>query len=384
MRWFRYVPGVNTNTVPAGFAFTALWMLCPALSVTVGPAGTDGVLPPPAVAESRTVSVALPVTPEADAETEPVPTPFASASPLLEIVTTEVGALLHVTVTFGITVPFASLTTAVACVISPMRSVGAFVVTLMERGTSTGADTLTVALPDLPSAVAVIAAEPALIAVTRPSALTVATVASAVVHETVRPVSTLEASSLSTALACVLCPTVSVLEPSVAVMEATGAGVGAAGVESAAVTGGVTVIVAAARLFSETAVIFAVPALIGVRAPVELTTTTAALFVLHATLRFVSVLPDASLTVAVSCATCPTATLSGEGLMVTDATVWGFTCTRTMDALPSTVSRTSAAPSALPVIVAALVTAAIWGAEEVHSTTCVERSTALPSLSMAR
>src|SRR6187551_1561083 len=131
-------------------------MLCPGFSVTVGPAGTGGVLPPVDVAESITVRLALPVMPDADADTVPLPTLLACARPLVEIATTEVGELLHVTVTLGITVPFASFTTAVACVNSPMRSVEALVVTVMVLGTITGVDTVTLALPDLPSALALI------------------------------------------------------------------------------------------------------------------------------------------------------------------------------------------------------------------------------------
>jgi hypothetical protein len=72
---------------------------------------------------------------------------------------------------------------------------------VMVLGTITGADTVMLALPDLPSAVAVIDAVPALIAVTRPERLTVAIDASDVAHAIVRPVRTFEAESLSTAVA---------------------------------------------------------------------------------------------------------------------------------------------------------------------------------------
>ncbi len=71
----------------------------------------------------------------------------------------------------------------------------------MTEATGTG-DTATVAVPLLPSLVAVIVAEPAAFAVTRPAVLTVATVALLVAHVIVRPVSTLPAESFVVTVNC--------------------------------------------------------------------------------------------------------------------------------------------------------------------------------------
>ena len=87
--------------------------------------------------------------------------------------------------------------------------------------TGAGAVTVSVALPDLPSLVAVMSAVPAATAVTRPEALTVATAEFELVHPIAWPVSTLPLESRRVAVACVLCPTVSDGAFSVTVTEAT-------------------------------------------------------------------------------------------------------------------------------------------------------------------
>ena len=83
----------------------------------------------------------------------------------------------------------------------------------------------------------------------------------------------------------------------------------------------------------------------------------------------------------------PTLAVSGDGLMPTDATARGFTFTRTVAVLPSTLSRTSADPSAMPVTEGTPpLNVTTEGAVDVHCTECVPRvrSTGLPSLSMTR
>jgi hypothetical protein len=67
-----------------------------------------------------------------------------------------------------------------------------------------GAVTVTVAVPDLPSLVAVILALPAPTAETTPVPFTVATAVLPLAHVTERPVSTFPLASLRTTLACVV------------------------------------------------------------------------------------------------------------------------------------------------------------------------------------
>jgi hypothetical protein len=76
----------------------------------------------------------------------------------------------------------------------------------------------------LVSIVARIATEPAATAVTNPDVDTVATAGFTEDQLTVRPVSTAPPASSATALACVVCPTVSAYVAKEAVTVATGAG----------------------------------------------------------------------------------------------------------------------------------------------------------------
>src|SRR5687768_8472998 len=87
---------------------------------------------------------------------------------------------------------------------------------------------------------------------------------------------------------------------------------------------GVTVTTDDPRLFSETAVIFTVPAETALKPPVELTVAMDEFCELQVRLRFVSTVPDASATLAVSCVSSAMPRLSADGVMVTEATDWGF------------------------------------------------------------
>jgi hypothetical protein len=77
-------------------------------------------------------------------------------------------------------------------------------------------------VPFLPSLVAVIVADPAAIAVTRPLPLTVATVGWLLDHVTTRPVSVLPAESFATAESCCVEPIETVALAGVTDREATG------------------------------------------------------------------------------------------------------------------------------------------------------------------
>src|SRR5881296_3320586 len=82
-----------------------------------------------------------------------------------------------------------------------------------------------VAVPLLPSLVAVIVADPGALAVTRPLAFTPATAALLVTQVTTRPASGLPAESLATADSCVDAPMRRVADEGVTVTDDTGTGV---------------------------------------------------------------------------------------------------------------------------------------------------------------
>jgi len=94
---------------------------------------------------------------------------------------------------------------------------------------------------------------------------------------------------------------------------------------------GLTVIVAVPLTLPMLAVIVAVPAFDVVRSavtfPVDFGDATCTSDDVHVTVLFVTGLPSASSTVAVSCTTCPAVALELEGLMVIDAIAGGVTVT---------------------------------------------------------
>src|SRR5688572_12750280 len=132
-------------------------------------------------------------------------------------------------------------------------------------------------VPFLPSLVAVIVADPAAIAVTRPLPLTVATVELLLAHVTTRPVSVLPAESLVTAESCCVAPIERVALGGLTDTEATGTFV--------------TVIAEVPFLPSLVAVIIADPAATAVTTPLPLTVATVELLVDHVMTRPVRVLP---------------------------------------------------------------------------------------------
>jgi len=166
--------------------------------------------------------------------------------------------------------------------------------------------TVTVAVPVLPSLVAVIVAAPAATADTRPLALTVATDALLVVQITTRPDSGLPPASFAVAVSCTVCPTCALAVAGLTVTDATGTRV--------------TVIAAPPACPSLVAVIVALPVATLLTRPLPFTVATAAFVVAHVTVRPLNGLPSASIGVAVSCADCPTAMLAVAGVTATDAT----------------------------------------------------------------
>jgi hypothetical protein len=157
--------------------------------------------------------------------------------------------------------------------------------------------------------VAVIVADPALTAVTRPVELTEAIPAFELDHVTTRPVSTLLLASRVVAESWTVAPTRMLDEAGETDTVATGTGAGA-----------VTVIVAVPVFVSLVAVIVAVPALTAVTRPVELTEAIPAFELDHVTTRPVSTLLLASRVVAESWTVAPTRGLAVAGETETVAT----------------------------------------------------------------
>src|ERR687888_1744553 len=166
--------------------------------------------------------------------------------------------------------------------------------------------TVTLAVPFLPSLVAVIVAVPAATPVTSPLELTVATEMLLLDQVTVRPVRALPAESFGVAASCVVPATVMLAVAGLTVTDATGTGV--------------TVTVAVPLLPSLVAVIVAVPAPAPLTRPLPLTVATARLLLDQETVRPVSTLPAESFGVAMNCLVAPTVMLAVAGLTVTDAT----------------------------------------------------------------
>src|SRR6266566_1508887 len=197
--------------------------------------------------------------------------------------------------------------------------------------------TVTVAVPVLPSLVAVIVAEAAATPVTRPLAETVATPGALLAQVTTRPVSTLPAESFVVAVSCTAAPPTTLAEAGLTVTEATGTFA--------------TVTVAVPLFPSLVAVIVAEPAAFAVTNPVALTVATVVLLLAQLMTRPVNTLPAESFVVAASCAVWPTKTLAEAGLTVTEATDTVATVT-VITAVPF-------CPSLLAVIVAVPATAPV-------------------------
>src|SRR5438093_6796849 len=115
------------------------------------------------------------------------------------------------------------------------------------------------------------------------------------------------------------------------------------------VPGGVTVTVDVPLWPSLVALVAAEPAVTPLTSPLPVTVATDVLLLAHVTTRPVNGLPLASFGVAVSCTVCPTPTLAGDGLTVTEATGATVTVTSEVPLCPSQVAVIVAVPAALPV-----------------------------------
>ena len=166
--------------------------------------------------------------------------------------------------------------------------------------------TVMVAVPLLPSLVAVIVADPSALLVTTQLALTAASAALLVAQVTTRPESVPPAESLVTAESCVEVPTVIVADEGVTVTEATGTGE--------------TARVAVADWPSLVPVIVVLPADTPAARPPPLTVAAAGLLLTHVIARPLSGLPAESIGTAVNCCVRPTMMPADEGDRARDAT----------------------------------------------------------------
>src|SRR5439155_7565569 len=154
-----------------------------------------------------TVTLAEPLLPSLVAVITAGPALTPLTSPVPSTAATTALSLVQSTVRPLNTLPFASRRVAVSCTVCPTATLAVAGVTVTD---ATGATTVTVAAPLLPSLVAVITAGPALTPLTSPFPSTVAATALSLVQSTVRPLNTLPFASRSVAVSCTVCPSATV------------------------------------------------------------------------------------------------------------------------------------------------------------------------------
>ena len=233
-----------------------------------------------------------------------LPGPTAVTTPLVETVAAAVLSLLQVTGAPEITAPDASFTVAVSVVLSPTVRVAAPGDTWTLA--ATGGCTTIVAVPDWPSLLAVIVAEPGATPVTRPFASTLATLGMLLDHVIMRPVSGLCCASNTVAVSCAVPGSTIVSSGGETDTEATG--------------GGSTVMFAMPDEPPALAAICTVPGATPVTTPAAVTVATDALPVFQNTCCPETTWPPGPMTVACSVIVLPTATLSVAGVTFTEVT----------------------------------------------------------------
>src|SRR5207244_4238923 len=155
----------------ASFGVAVSWIVLPTCTLAVA-----GLTVTDATATCTTVTVAVPLWPSLVAVIVAEPATFPVTSPLQLTVATAVSHLAHVTTRPDNGLPLASLSVAVGCCVGPACTLADAGVTVTE---ATGAPaTVIVAVPLLPSLVAVMVTDPTATPVTRPLPLTVAMVLS--------------------------------------------------------------------------------------------------------------------------------------------------------------------------------------------------------------
>src|SRR6185437_7396270 len=216
-----------------------------------------------------------------------------------------------------------------------------------------------VALPLLPSLVAVTVAEPGAIALTTPVLDTVAIAAALVDHVMARPESAAPFASRAVAESVTEPPMLRLAVPGFTATDATG--IGGGGVVAVTTTCAVPV------LPSAVAVMSVVPAPTPVTRPLALTVAIDLFADAHVMGRPASVLPFASVATASSALDAPTSSVAEPGVTATAAT--GMTVTVIADdaLLPSTVPLTVAEPAETAVTLPDASTVATCDAELAHT-----------------
>src|SRR5690348_978493 len=233
-----------------------------------------------------------------------LPVPTDLTTPLAETVAAAVLSLLQVTGAPAITLPDPSFTVAVSVVLSPTVNVAAPGETCTLA--ATGGWTTTVAVPDWPSLVAEMVAEPGATPVTRPFASTLATLGMLLDHVMVRPVRGLCCASNTVAVSCAV--------PGSTIVSSGGE------TETDATGGGSTVMVAIPDEPPALAAICTVPGPTPVTTPASLTVAMDASPVFQNTSCPATTWPPGPMTVACSAMVLPTATLSVAGVTFTEPT----------------------------------------------------------------
>jgi hypothetical protein len=246
-----------------------------------------------------TVTATVPVFPSTLAVTLAEPGLTARMIPVWDTVATLTLDDAHATDRPVTVLPAASLMIRLVCVESPVKSAS------VEGETVTVATgtTAILALPLLPSLVAVTVALPFPTAVTSPVAPTVTTDGFELLHVTLRPTRFAPALSFGDAVSCTVCPTPREAVAGVTATEATGTGM--------------TEILAEPLRPPAVAVMVAVPMDTPVTTPVEDTVALVMSLELHTT---GNVAPGSAVTVAVSLAVDPSATGSTSGVTDTACT----------------------------------------------------------------
>src|SRR5688500_16666291 len=173
-----------------------------------------------------TVRICEPVLPSPVAMIEAVPAVTALTAPLCDTVATLVFELDQINDTPPIGLPLASRATAVAEVDPPLSTdvlPSCTVTVATVGGSGVSDDTVIGSTPVFPSLVAEIVTDPPPTAVTTPVTETVATVGFELDQPIERLVSVLPDASLTTAVSCAVCPTLSVVVVAVSVTVDTAA-----------------------------------------------------------------------------------------------------------------------------------------------------------------
>src|SRR2546426_768750 len=321
--------------------------------------------------EFCTVTTDMPTTPSLVAVTLAVPGWRPTTKPRAFTVATPGVLLAHDIARPPSSLPFASLGVAVSWTV-PFAKIVADVGLMATEATGAGV-TLTLAVPLLPSLVAVIViGPPRAFPVTRPFPSTMAIVALLVCHVTTRPLSGLPVASLGVAVSWTVPFTWMLAVAGVTASDATGMGV--------TVTADVPLVPSLVAM-----IVIGPPAAFPVTRPFASTSAIVALPVRQMTTRPLSGLPFASLGVAVSCVLAPTCTLAVGGATSTVATgAEAETVTAAVPLFPSLVAvMVTGPPTAFPVTIPPAFTSATAASPVCHVTLRPVSGLPLASFSVA-